>query len=144
MHPGMRYHCVPRCRIIDIRSLMHNLICHALLHASFIPVADLGFSGGGDGLSFLIIPSPSSLPFPLFLPCPSLSHSFHTPSPHPSPPFLSLPTLPSSPSFPLPFKGGSGGVTPGKIFELEDARRCALAHFRHKNQRCDATVSSTL
>jgi hypothetical protein len=36
MHPGMRYYCVPCYSIFGISLLMHNLICHALLHSSFI------------------------------------------------------------------------------------------------------------
>jgi len=40
--------------------------------------------------------------------------------------FLPLPSPPLS--------RGSGGMTPGKIFGITDARRRVLEHFGHKNQ----------
>ena len=71
-----------------------------------------------------------SLPFPLLFACPS--HSLYCctlPYSFPSlpfcPPLLFLlnpfPTL-------IPFMWGSGGVTPGKIFNTANARRCVLVH----------------
>ena len=55
------------------------------------------------------------------------------PSPSPIPPFpfpvpYPPPSLPSG-SLPLPLKRGSGGVTPGKIFEILHCCRWVLAHF---------------
>ena len=84
--------------------------------------------------------SPPYAPF-FTRPCPPQS-----PLPHPTLPFLHSPLpSPRTPSFPipslsllplpfpqlpfLPLKRGSGGITPGEIFEMLHARRCILAHF---------------
>jgi hypothetical protein len=97
----------------------------ALAIFSVAVLAQKFWGGPAPGAS---IPSP-----PLFLP-PLPFHSLPFPSvlfpSHPSPlPSLSTPSPPLPPSRSLSFEWGSGGITPGKIFRIKDARRWVLEHF---------------
>jgi hypothetical protein len=80
------------------------------------------------------LPLPFSCLLSLFIPSPF--PLFYSPSPPIPLPFLPFPLpLPLFlPSHSLPFEGGSGGITPGKIFRIKDARRWALEHFGDNKQ----------
>jgi hypothetical protein len=91
---------------------------------------------GGDlpGILGVLDPSlpPPSLPLPS-LPSPSLPLTSSSLSPTPTLP-LPFPSLP----LPLPLITGVRGITPGKKFEIADARRRVLAHFGYKIQHFNA------
>jgi hypothetical protein len=83
--------------------------------AAVAVLAQKFWGGPAPGAS---IPSP---PLSLYsIPLPFL------PFPLPLPLFL--------PSHSLPFEWGSGGITPGKIFRIKDARRWVLEHFGDNKQ----------
>jgi hypothetical protein len=98
----------------------------------------------------MIISSGGSSPKILGGPGPRGVHPFPSPfppsSPFPFPPLslysIPLPLIPSLsspsplflPSHSLPFERGSGGITPGKIFRIKDARRWVLEHFGDNKQ----------
>jgi hypothetical protein len=94
---------------------------------------------GGSSPKILGGPAPgASIPSPpLFLP-PLPFHSLPLISlysiPLPLIPSLSSPSPLFLPSHSLPFERGSGGITPGKIFRIKDARRWVLEHFGDNKQ----------
>jgi hypothetical protein len=92
---------------------------------------------GGSSPKILGGPGPRGVhPFPSPFP-PSSPFSFPPLSLYSIPlPFLPFPLpLPLFlPSHSLPFKRGSGGITPGKIFKIKDARSWVLEHFGDNKQ----------
>jgi len=82
-------------------------------------VADPEILKRGGGIQSLTPCRPSALLPSSHLPSPPLPYSL-------------LPSHASLPFLPFPFQRGSGGITPGKIFGIKDARRWVLEHFEHK------------